>query len=623
MRAKCVHKALIPVSPSNFSRRIKFARHEESRHFQKLFLKPVRKCVQRPADERVVLLCTYMKEVQERTKQRKQINVINHGKLLRTDLAHTVLYRDPVVQWISFLLKNNRCRAAVNAFSFYLHQGASFSPLTMLRLCEEACILRQRSPLNVFTNHVCEMLRDSNTRRLSMVNHLIQILHIWAKQRAILRVGTVAVSYKDIMLQQQQHRYILRSALRHQRLHPLQHLYNRKMSTQRFLQFLNNWLHQRVEDGNTLDQYEIAMLIQGLSSLYLRIRRREPDLIHELDVFIHMLSRHASSQVAMLSSAEAYLDRLKGVASLQTSSQSSRQLGLLRPMIRESDLQPTQSWMEKDQPHEINFASLAQLARKARVLKILVRSRLHSGDISSVCRYMKDMALVHRYVATSVSSKRLKQASPGIGPASPLNRFNAKRFVSETQSRFTGALVLTSSNLLMAQDVSGLFSVLYFTRYLGSIYTFVRLWKRAIYLVAKQGKWEGATGLKALLSLLGESLPSGWDKPFIGSLLFESPDLVISTLRTVLQAPRSVVITLRPVPMDKDHFQLEGHPLAGVRKQTFDDWWQLVIPFDPSQWLPNALRPISERINDEEDLPLKERSFEEMNGMLLKKIQRH
>ncbi|CAG8566708.1 970_t:CDS:1, partial [Acaulospora colombiana] len=455
------------------------------------------------------------------------------------------------------------------------------------------------------------------------VNRLIEILHIWAKKRAIQRVGTVVISYRDVRLQQQQYRYILRSISKHQHSHPFQRLYNHKTSTQSFLQFLNNWLHRRVEDGSTLDQYEIAMLIQGLSSLSLRVRHREPTLLHELDTFIHMLSRHASSQVAILSRAEAYLDRLKGATNLPTSSQSKDQLEFLRSLMRESSLQLAQNWTEKDEQNDISFTSLARLARKARVLKILIRSRLHSGDVSSVCRYMKDMTLVHRFVSANVSSSRLKQASAGIGPTSPLNRFNAKRFVVETQLRFTGALVLTSSNLLMAQDVSGLFSVLYFTRYLGSIYTFVRLWKRAIYLVAKQGKWEGATGLKALLSLLGESLPSGWDKSIIGSLLFDSPELVISTLRTVLQAPRSIVITLRPVPMDKDNFQLEGRPLAGVHKQSFDDWWQLVIPFGVSQWLPNALRPLSERIDDGEGTPLKGRSFEEMNGMLLKKIQRH
>jgi hypothetical protein len=563
-----------------------------------------------------------MKEAQESARKRRHIGVKNHAKILCTDTTHTLLYQDPVVQWISFLLRNNGYSMAADAFSFYIRQGISFSPLAMLKLCEDACILRQHGPLNIFTNHICEMLRDSHVRHLPIVDRLIQTLHIWAKQRAILRVGTAVITHKDIPLQRQQYRYILSSALTHYRIYVRQRPYNRKSSAHNFLQFLNGWLQQRVEDGSALDQYDIAMLLQGLSSLSLRTRSREAALTHELDAFIQtltsMLSRYASSQVAILSGAEAHLDR---IGNLWTSLQSSRRTDSL---LHEKALQFAQNLGAKENKHhEADFASVARLARNSRVLKVLVRSHLHSGDIYSVYGYIKDMALVHQSVATIISSSQLKQASAGIGPTSPLNRFNARRFAIETQMRFTGTLVLTSSALLKTRDVSGLFSVLYFTRYLGSVNTFVRLWKRAIYLVAKQRNWEGATGLKALLSLLGESVPSNWDKGFVGSLLFKSTDLVISTLRTALQAPQSVVITLRPVPMDKDNFLLEDCPLTGMRKQSFDDWRQLVIPFGSSQWLPNILRSPSERVDGEERVSPKERSFTEINSILLKKIQRH
>lgn len=450
----------------------------------------------------------------------------NYLELLPSKTSHSLLPTDPATRWISFLLCNKRPSLAIQVFSEYLHHGASFSFSAMTVFCEAAVSSQSSKGPRLFAKHTSLLAVKLKKDDLPVVNQLILMFYRHKKYEAVLELGTPFL--KGGLIDTLSFRHIIRSLFyvhhKQRNNYPTGRISNAKA----LLSFLSDWLTARRQHDQALDQFDIAILIRGLSSLLRKRHRLEHALAGSTQASIlsllKILSRHVSGPISKFNAAESMLDLHE---SSQTTGNLSTHTGTI--FSYEDIIAWAVRWNESTQHNTQRLAtkSPGAVVKQSRVLMILARDRLHHGDAVGAIKHVEDISRIQSMLSTSLS-RRLRLRNTLV---TPHEIALSRRYMKDARLRFTSALIRVCSHLLRLQDLEALFRVLPLTRNLEDMDTFVRLWKRSIHLFVSLGTWDGRLGLKSLLFVFMKSIPQGWKTETLGEIVLNTSGLMSGVAR--------------------------------------------------------------------------------------------
>lgn len=480
------------------------------------------------------LLSRLVKEIRETPKGVQKQLPAHHLELLASSSPHTLLPNDPAVHWISFLLRTGRAHLVTRVCAIYLHRGVEISLSAMHQLCIDASKGPKPSTASVFAEYISQMIMRSPGSTLPVLNHLILAFYNKGKYHAVVKLAAVVLAEDGPTVGTLQYRRILQSIFKVQHLSRVMRRVTFVTYTESLMGLLENWLKARKRNHNPLDQYDVSILLQGLSPLLDKRLRSETRLpprsqAHILSLIAALL-HHLSGPIAKLALAEVFLDGYDFL--LKQPDKRPKPKGIVN--VAFPSYQEAIAWLEKwssltDMSNR-NMSSakrFGQLMTQSRALKVLALDRIKEGDpiafsyIDKIRRIQGNLRY-HAHLADRRVDSQFQQC------------------VKDTERRLIGTVVRACSTYLRTQDVKSLLIFLSFTHCIHDLVTFIRLWKRALHLSVAKGGWEGQLGLQAMLFLLRESVPRLWDHSTVGQLLFftktttSSSNLLEATLLVAL-----------------------------------------------------------------------------------------
>jgi hypothetical protein len=410
----------------------------------------------------------------------------------------------------------------MQSFTTYISRGAEFSLSSMILLCQDALSSRSSNTARLLAKHASLTAIKLKGDAFPAVDELIIRFSRHNKCEAALELGTPLLK-GGYTIGATSFRHILRSIFHVYSKHRVNHPSARVTNAKSLLTFLADWLVARQKCDQRLDQFDIAILIRGLSSLLRKRHHREYPLPASTKAstvsLLKLLSGHITGIVARFAAAESMLDdrnasRVKNQCPPETGAVFSYD-DMIAWAIRWKD----SPWHD---PVRVTTTTTGAFVKRSRMLMILVRDRLNHGDVVGAIDFVNEIWRIHNAVSTSLS-RRLRLYGSESGPQEIAL---LRRHVKDTQLRFVSALIRACSQFLKSQNAEALLLVLPLTKHLEDMDTFIRLWKRAFSLFVSLGTWQGSLGLRSLLSLFMESIPQGWTTESLGEILFASPGLL-------------------------------------------------------------------------------------------------
>lgn len=535
--------------------------------------------------KRGLLLLRLIREVQSTPKGVQKNLPDQYLDLLASSYPHTLLPNSRAVQFISFLLREQRAHIAVHAYSVLLHRGIEFSLAAMERLCKEAASMDATRPATTFSQYTAKIISRGGSTALQapiIIENLLWRFHRYHKHDAIIQLGTTFIKEESSIsvgilpyIFVLQALFAIHRSTRH--ISPIHNVTN----TGRLLDFLSGWMSARTRDRIALGQYDTSILIKGLASLLLAVNPQEHPLPAALRMqvmtLLSMLVQGISSPMVRLTVSEVVLDLYEAHHGSTNGNGAHDDAEL--PSYA-SVIEWTARWellLRKDRelPHTTG-------ASHARALKILARDYVYRRDVPGALDRIQDIISIQEKLSTSLSNIS--------NNASPRENASLRRSFKDASLRFNGTLIRISSKYLRTQDLPALFRILPFTKQLTDMKTFVRLWKRSMHLIVSKGTWKGRCGTRAALELLQETIPEAWNPKVVGELIFDSPWIVEAIFRISIKLPAP------PPNASASHFAQPDMTtlllLVKARPEAFRQWKSLFLSFHVA--LPPNVRNVVE-----------------------------
>ncbi|KAG8851788.1 hypothetical protein FRB91_007376 [Serendipita sp. 411] len=414
-----------------------------------------------------------------------------------------------------------------------------------------------------------EQIASSVERGLEgVVNDLIIDLFLHGKYSTVLKLGSLAFKEDGPQLGTLQFRRILQSMFsfhqNYRSAHPRQTLRRTEMLMGTF----DTWIRARSKNPKPLDQYDVAVLLQGLSSLLWR-RSKEKALPravrNQIVGTIAAISTYVRHPISKAVLAEVYLDD-RDVAERQSSHPHQDQ-----PLLQTRVFRDLMVDIGETYPPFSTDGRPSSPLMKTRVAKILSRDASKLGSITNATLYLQSMLDWRQRLIGEVRIAKREY-----------HKMKKKRSVGEIQLRFNSTLIRLCSRYLWRQQLSNLFHLLPFTLHLHSPTTFFRIWKRVIGVAIQKGHWDGPIGLRSVVEHLKKSIPGKWTVPEVGRRIFSSPEVIENTIRIALGCSL-------PTPRSLSRHKCRRKVMTRVIQKDvarFQDWKNTILPFIESLEFP-------------------------------------